>query len=602
MTEQPVFSPPPIANEKITQKLKALYRLVKPYRQPLIFAVLSLTLAAAMTLSLGLGLRYLIDVGFQDENSDALDSALLFMGLAVVLLAIASFGRSYFVGWVGERATTNLRQQVFSHLLSLDVGFFERVRPGELVSRITGDTTLIQVVIGTTAAVAVRNVLLLIGGGGMMVAASPKLTFLTLLIVPFVLIPILIYGKRVRRLSRQTQDCIADVGGFLEETLSGIRTCQAFMHEDIDRCRFAGQTEKAFQVAIQRIRLRSFLACLVMVLVFGGVSLVIWIGGQDVIQGHLAPGQLSAFVFYAVVVAASLGSFSEIFADLQRAMGALDRLRELLNTAPSLPVASQRSQNHPVSRNLPQSSKGIVAFHNVCFSYPSNPERPVLSHVTLSAAPGEKIAIVGPSGAGKSTLFSLLLRFYAPQSGSIYLDGVDVQDVDAQQVRGQIGLVPQDPDIFSQTLYENILYGRPAASEMEVWKAAEDAYLRDVIEDLPQGIHTVLGTRGIRLSGGQKQRLSLARAILRNPSLLLLDEATNALDAENEFLVQRSLNALMASRTTIVIAHRLETVLKADRILVMVRGQIEAVGTHAELISEDGLYRRLTLESLKARS
>jgi ATP-binding cassette subfamily B protein len=395
---------------------------------------------------------------------------------------------------------------------------------------------------------------------------------------------------------------MADVSGFLEETLGSIRTCQAFMHEDLDRLQFNDQAEKALSVATQRIRLRSFLACLVMILVFSGVSLVIWMGSQYVMQGHLEAGQLSAFVFYAIVVAASLGSFSEIFADLQRAIGALDRLRELLATKPSLSVRPQKSQNYLAFRSSSQPAKGIVAFHNVCFSYSSNPERPILDHVTLSAAPGEKVAIVGPSGAGKSTLFSLLFRFYSPQSGSIYLDGVDIQDIDVKQLRTQIGLVPQDPDIFSQTLYENILYGRPTASEIEVLKAAEGAHLGDVIETLPQGIHTVLGTRGIRLSGGQKQRLAIARAILRNPSLLLLDEATNALDAENELLIQRSLNNLMASRTTMVIAHRLETVLKADRIFVMVRGQIEAVGTHAELISQDGLYRRLTLESLQARS
>jgi ATP-binding cassette subfamily B protein len=577
--------------EKIPHKLKVLLSLAMPYRRPLIFAILSLILAAGMVLSLGWGLRHLIDYGFGQEDAASLDSTLLLMGCAVVLLAIASFDRSYYIGWVGERVVTDLRQRVFNHLLSLDAGFFELIRPGELVSRITGDTTLIQVVIGTSAAVAVRNFLLLVGGLLMMMTTSLKLTLLTLIIVPFVLIPILVYGKRVRQLSRKSQDQMADVGGFLEETIGGIRTCQAFIHEDNDRAEFKDHTETAFEVAIQRIHLRSLLACLVMTLVFGGgVSLVLWSGSRDVIGGALQAGQLSAFIFYAIVVASSAGSFSEIFADLQRAMGALDRLRELLATAPGL-----KPNDTEILRKLPTPSNGVIALHNICFAYSNNPERLILNNVTLSAAPGEKIAIVGPSGAGKSTLFSLLLRFYSPQSGAIYLDGIDVRDVDVKEVRARMGLVPQDPMIFSQSLYENILYGRPNANETDVWKAAELAHLLDVIKGLPQGIHTLLGTKSIRLSGGQKQRVAIARAILRNPSLLLLDEATSALDSESEHLIQQSLNHLMATRTTIVIAHRLTTVLKADRIIVMDRGQIDTVGTHAELISEDGLYRRLAM-------
>jgi ATP-binding cassette subfamily B protein len=581
---------PKILKENSLGKLKALLGFTAPYRRPMIFAVLSLVIAAGMVLSLGWGLRHLIDRGFGQEDSVALDSVLLFMGGAVVLLAIASFGRSYFIGWIGERVVTDLRQRVFNHLLSLDIGFFELIRPGELVSRITTDTTLIQIVLGGSAAAAVRNFLLLVGGLIMMVATSAKLTFLTLFIVPFVLVPILVYGKRVRQLSRLTQDRIADVGGFLEENLGGIRTCQAFTHEEQDRSQFEEQTEKAFQVSIQRIYLRSLLACLIMTLVFGGVSLVLWRGGRDVIAGNLEAGQLSAFIFYAIVVASSAGSFSEIIADLQRAMGALDRLQELLATTPSFIPSTTGTL-----RKLPVPPSGVVALHNICFAYPNNPERPILSNVTLSAAPGEKIAIVGPSGAGKSTILSLLLRFYMPQSGAIYLDGIDVRDVDVKEVRARMGLVPQDPMIFSQSLYENILYGRPNAREAEVWKAAELAHLAEVIKALPQGIQTLLGTKGVRLSGGQKQRVAIARAILRDPAILLLDEATSALDSESERLVQNSLNHLMATRTTIVIAHRLATVLKADRIIVMDSGKINAVGTHAELMNADGLYRRLAM-------
>lgn len=575
-------------SEKTSHKLKFLWNLVIPYGWPLAFALFSLILASGMVLSLGWGLRHLIDSGFRHGDMTTLNLILLWMGLAVVLLALASFGRSYYVGWVGERVITDLRQRVFDHLLTLDVSFFERTRPGELVSRITTDTTLIQVLIGSSAAVAVRNFLLLMGGLAMMMATSLKLTFLTLLIVPFVLIPILMYGKRVRHLSRLAQDCVADMGGFLEETMAGIHTCQAFGHENFDRHKFSEQTEQTFKVSVKRTYWKSLLACFVMILVFSGVSMVLWYGSQDVMRGVFQPGQLSAFIFYAIVVASSAGSFSEIIADLQRALGAFDRLRELLQTSSNL-----HSQHMNKKRSFPIIDQGAVEFQNVSFCYPSSSQQVILKDITLSVKAGEKIAIVGPSGAGKSTLFSLLLRFYAPQTGFVYLGKRDIQEISVQEVRSQIGLVPQDPMIFSQSLYDNILYGQPEACEADVWKAIESAHLTKVVDTLPQGVHTLLGTKGIRLSGGQKQRVAIARAILRNPSLLLLDEATSALDAESEQLIQESLDSLTKARTTMVIAHRLATILKADRIIVMNRGQIEGVGTHTELLEKEGTYRRL---------
>jgi ATP-binding cassette, subfamily B, bacterial len=566
--------------------LKQFFPYLLTYKSQLVLGVFSLALATLSTLCLGLAVRFLIDRAFTPENSFALDQTILFMAISVIVLALASFGRTYFVSWIGERVITDVRQKFFQHLLTLDVGFFEMMRPGELISRLTTDTTLIQIVIGNSAALALRNVLLFVGGVAMMLAMSVKLTLISLLIVPIVLIPLILFGKRVKQGSRKTQDSVADLSGFLEESLGNIRSCYAFEREAIDGAMVNSLSEGAFSKAVHYLILRSWLTFFVMVLVFLAVSGLLWLGGQDVLTGNLSSGQLASFLFYALIAAGATASFSEIYADLQRAAGAAERIFEILATEPP-------RQASPKIRHLPKVSHGTIALHSVRFAYPSHPNREILHEVTLSVAPGEKVALVGPSGSGKSTILSLLLRFFEPQAGSIYVDGVDITEVPLDQVRSRFGMVPQDPAIFSGSLYDNILYARPTASEAEIWNAVEGAHLLDFVRHLPDGLWTQVGARGVRLSGGQKQRVALARVFLRNAPILLLDEATSALDAESEAAIQESLKQLMATKTTLVVAHRLATVLKSDKIIVLNKGHIEAMGTHADLITEDGLYRRL---------
>ncbi len=583
----------PARNVRDLAKLRALLAFIWPYRRRMAVAMVALAVAAGALLTIGQGLKQVIDKGFSAADATQLDSALFAMLGLVSVLGLATFTRYYLISWVGERFTADLRRAVFDHIMKLSPGFFEITRTGEVISRLTNDTTVVETVVGGAFSYALRNLVLFIGGMVMLVITSPKLTLLVLAGVPIVLLPIILYGRRVRKMSRAIQDRVAEVSAHIDETLHEIRTVQAYTHETQDMQKFGERVENVFGTAVRRARAQATLIALVIVLVFGAVGVILWIGGHDMLAGRITAGELSAFIFYAILVANAVNAVTEVYGDLQRAAGASERLMEILHTEPQI-----RAPANPVA--LPSISTGEVVFDEVTFHYPSRPDTPALDHFSLRVSPGEKLALVGPSGAGKTTVFQLLLRFYDADSGGIFIDGVELKSADPLQVRSRIALVAQDPVIFAASVRDNVRYSRPDASDADVMAACEAAYANEFIARMPQGMDAQLGERGVRLSGGQRQRLSIARAILSRRPILLLDEATSALDAESERMVQLALESLMRDRTTLIIAHRLATVQNADRIAVMERGKIISVGTHASLVAENGLYARLAAMQFRA--
>lgn len=571
-----------------SRNLKSLtqaFQYVKPYWPVVVGATLALIVTAGVTLSIGQGLRLLIDRGFAAGSDLILEQSIGIFALLVIVLTAGTFARFYLVSWLGERVSADIRKDVFDHIVGLDPAFFDVNHASEIQTRVTTDTTLVQTVIGSSASIAARNLLMLIGGVALLVVTNPKLSGLVVLFAPIVVAPIVIFGRRVRRLSRSSQDTIADVGTYVGEVLRNIKTVQAFNHEQADRVNLSQRVDRAFGVAKLRVRQRAWLTALVMMLVLASIAAMLWVGGQDVLTGRTTPGELTAFIFYAFLVAGSVGALSEVVGELQRAAGAIERLLELRDAEPRI-VAPTNPQRLPVPVT------GALVLEGVKFSYPSRPDIVVLRGVDLSIATGETVAIVGPSGAGKSTLFDLILRFYDPDAGTISLDGVDLRRLDPVELRANVALVRQEPALFTGNILENIRYGRPGASMAEVTEAAEAAHIAEFAAALPRGLETDLGESGTQLSGGQRQRITLARAILKDPPLLLLDEATSSLDAESERIVQEAVAKLARDRTTLIVAHRLATVVNADRIVVLDGGEVIDSGTHAELVGRNPLYAR----------
>ncbi len=541
---------------------KEIYPYLMKYPRTLVLSALSIIIASLTVLGVGVGLRYFVDQGFSETSAFGLTGTLMILLAIVVTMALASYGRLFWVSELSERVIADLRKQIFNHLLLQGMPFFEKTSIGEIQSRLTTDTTLLQIILGTSIPIAFRNILIILGGIGMLIYTSPLLTLTLLIIIPLILIPILIYGKQVKVLSRKAQDKTGTVSTRLDETFGSIQTVLAFCREKYVSKLFSHEVEDAYRTSIQRVEARARLTAFVMILVFMGVSAVLWVGGQDVLDGSMTPGQLSAFIFYAAAVAGASGSLSEIHGDILRAAGGAERIFEFLGETSDIKVPA-------TPQALPSPCQGHIQFMEISFAYPSRPEHQVLKDLSFEVKKGETVALVGPSGVGKSTIFNLIMRFYDPEKGQIFLDGIPTEDLSLHDLRHVIGLVPQHPTLFSTSFLENIRFGNLDATEDEVKEAAKAAYADEFISPLPKGYHTPVGEKGVALSGGQKQRIAIARAILKNPPILLLDEATSALDTESEEKVQKALANLKHDRTTLIIAHRKSTIESADRVITL---------------------------------
>jgi len=568
------------------QPLKLALPFMKPYIGRLSLAFMFLTFASLSMLAMPVSIRYVIDQGFSSDNTGSINTYFLALFGLAIIFAISGALRYYLVMWIGERVVADIRAAVYKHVIKMSPTFFEVTRTGEVLSRLTTDTTLVQTVFGAGMSIALRSLFSVIGCLIMLFVTSPKLTSIIIVLIPVVVAPILFYSRKVRRLSRANQDRMADSSSIADESLNAMHVIQAFTLERFLGERFSDSVEETFKAAKQRLRVSSVLSGTIILTVFGAMVFVLWLGAHAVADGSMSPGTLGQFLLYAIFLAGSTTSLGEVWNDIQRAAGAMERLMELLHAEPEI-----KAQDNAVA--LPEDGKGHIQIKDVCFNYPSRPDMKSLEHFSLEIKPGETVALVGPSGAGKSTVFQLLLRFYDPQSGKILLDGIDIKQADPIAVRQRIAIVPQDTVLFATTAMENIRYGKPEATDEEVKVAAKAAIADEFIEKQPEAYQTFLGEKGIRLSGGQQQRIAIARAILKNPPIMLLDEATSALDSESEKLVQEALEHLMQDHTTLIIAHRLSTVMKADRIVVMDEGQIVDIGQHDELMKKSGLYSRL---------
>jgi ATP-binding cassette subfamily B protein len=576
----------PTKKTKAFTSLLPIFAFINPYKLMLALALLALLLTAAVNLSLGQGVKFVIDSGFIAGSVEQLQSAILVLVGLISLLAIGTFSRFYLMSWLGERVSADIRKAVFNRIVTLHPSYFEENRSGELMSRLTTDTALLQSIVGSSFSMALRSLLMLIGGLIMLMVTNFKLTLFVICSVPIILIPMMIYGRKVRKLAESSQGAIADVGTYAGEIIQNIKVVQSYTHEVKEQHAFANEVEKAFTVAKRRVKQRSYLIAIVIFLTFGAISAMLWVGGMDVLNGEMSGGELGAFVFYAIMVAMSVATVAEVYGELQRAAGSATRLLELLDIESDI---KELTSPNVVNEN----SESVITFNEVDFCYPSRPDSAALNNINLTIPTGKIVALVGPSGAGKTTLFELLQRFYDPQKGNILFNDTDIKQLKLTDLRHAMGMVPQHPILFSSDVWHNIRYGKPEATDEEVITAAKRAHAHEFIKQLPQGYGSFLGEQGVRLSGGQKQRIALARAILKDPDVLLLDEATSALDAQSEHHVQAALDELMTNRTTLIIAHRLATVIHADVIVVMDQGKIIDTGNHQSLLKSSTLYQRL---------